>query len=111
PKGWASRLDERRLTRAEREAAERRAWDDFKAKLHVATTLGEALEIALSGPGPDRPGRKFHTSLLFFLNEFRKPGEASAAELSLYRALAEKLMTQPLDGKTHAKLAAFLDGG
>jgi hypothetical protein len=99
---------DRRLTPVQREAAEQAAWAEFKARLQVATTLGEALEIALTGPGPDRPGRKFHTSLGFFLSEFRKPETANAAELSLYRDLAEKLLQQPLGNEITARLRAFI---
>ena len=102
---------ERRLTSAQRAAAEEVAWGEFKARLEVATTLGEALEIALTGPGPDRPGRKFHTSLSFFLSEFRRPAAAGAAELSLYRDLAEKLLKQPLGNEITARLKAFIQGG
>jgi hypothetical protein len=102
---------ERRLTSAQREAAEQVAWAEFKARLEVASTLGEALEIALTGPGPDRPGRKFHTSLGFFLSEFRKPGAAGTAELSLYRTLAEKLLKQPLGNEITTRLRAFIKSG
>ena len=83
----------------------------MRARLQVANTLGDALEVALTGPGPDRPGRKFHTSLGFFLSEFRKPGAAGAAELSLYRTLAEKLLKQPLGNEITARLQAFIDSG
>src|SRR4051794_9739963 len=102
---------ERRLAPAQREAGEQAAWEDFKARLQTATTLGDALEIALTGPGPDRPGRKFHTNLGFFLSEFRSPVAAGSAELSLYRMLAEKLLEQPLGHEITTRLRAFIKSG
>jgi hypothetical protein len=52
---------------------------------------GEALKLALGGPGPDQPGRSYHSNLAFFLQQFAVPAGSDFDERAHYAKLIERL--------------------
>ncbi len=66
-------------------------WSTFSNALKAVRTFPECVHLLAQSPGPDSPGREYYSSFAFFLEEFRVPGGASAAELTLYRDLLQRL--------------------
>jgi hypothetical protein len=86
-------------TRREREAErermranqEREVWDDLVGKLAKVKDLKDALMLAHSGPGPDRPGRRYYSNFQFFMGGFAVPGGANGTERSMYLQIVRRL--------------------
>jgi hypothetical protein len=66
-------------------------WATFSQKLTDLDSVEAAQLFAASAPGSDLPGRKFHTNLLYFLETFGIPGDASKDEMVLYLNFLMKL--------------------
>jgi hypothetical protein len=63
----------------------------FKERLAALDDYVDAVKLAHSGPGPDQPGRKNHSNLAFFLQQFTVPHGSNSTERSLYLAFVRKL--------------------
>lgn len=84
----------RRTERDRREArrkAEAEHWDWFVEELRDLDDYVQALKLAHTGPGPDQPGRKYHSNLAFFLQQFTVPHGSNSTERALYLEFVRKL--------------------
>jgi hypothetical protein len=76
----------------DRAEAERRVWEDFRAKLAAAQTYLDALTLVAEGaPPPESPGRRYYANLGTFLQLFQVPVRSSHAEKELYLEFIERL--------------------
>jgi len=65
-------------------------WEKFRSILHATENRCDALALALAMPRQETPGRKFHTNLLWFLQDFTVPNESNLEERSLYLELIRR---------------------
>lgn len=86
----------RRKTKDEREAerwaAENQAWNWFRPKMAALASYDEALALIEQMPRPDSPGRRYYTSLDFFVKTFNVPGGSSYEERLLYLQFIQRLV-------------------
>lgn len=73
------------------ESANDRYWQYFREVLSNLDDYKEARDFAYSGPGPDQPGRKYHSNLAFFLERFYIPGGSNSTERALYLKFLRKI--------------------
>src|SRR5258706_15555106 len=73
-----------------REDKHNQYWKKFRTILQAGQDYGEALALALAMPHQDVPFRKFHTNLLYFLQDFTVPKGSTPEERSMYLELMRR---------------------
>jgi hypothetical protein len=76
--------------RQERDAAERRCWDEFFPKLEAVQGFVEAMKLLNEAPPPDATGRRYYSNLGWFLRTYSVPDGASHEENAQYLRLLER---------------------
>jgi len=65
-------------------------WKKFRTILQAGQDYSEALALALAMPRQDIPVRRYHTNLLYFLQDFSVPKGATLEERSMYLELVKR---------------------
>ncbi|HMJ13668.1 MAG TPA: hypothetical protein VK524_19760 [Polyangiaceae bacterium] len=74
-------------------AQRRDAWPSFRDAVNAINTREDLRRFLHEQmPKPDTPARLYFTSLMFFIDASRRPGQASESEWALYKSLAERLV-------------------
>ena len=77
-------------TAVKRPEGKNQYWKKFRNILQGGQDYSEALALALAMPRQDIPARRYHTNLLYFLQDFSVPKGATPEERAMYLELVRR---------------------